>query len=267
MNHNKKRKMKINKKYKIVLSLSLIIVILFFVFYIGEEKVYTSNEYNSKGQLIGINEYVIRNNDTILNGKFERYNDKGILISKGQFLDGHIYGKCKYYYDNGKIEEVHFRKNKDVTLESIFYNPKGFVEKYIVYDYLGNYFFTIYFDEKGVTNYNGNFQIETYQYKYANKVKFNITEDQNLKIGDTLKYSYIVANIPSAKRSFTIENVGIDNAKVKRILKNVPPAQIDVKEVLTKKGKNTIRSIVRYEFNDKVTPVFTDTLSFDVEVH
>lgn len=259
----------INKKHKILLSLLLIVILgaLIFIFYFREEKVYTSKEYNSTGQLIGVNEYVIRNNDTILHGKFERYNDRGIIISKGQFLEGHVYGKCSYYYNNGKIEELHFRKNKDITLESTFYNPKGFIEKYIVYDYLGNYFFTIYFDEKGVTKYDGYFQIETYQYKYANKARFNITEDQNLKVGDTLKYSYIVANIPNAKRSFTIENVGVDNAKVKRITKKIEPCQLDVKEVLTKKGKNTIRSIVKYEFNDKVTPVFTDTLSFEVNVN
>jgi len=259
--------MKINKKYKIVLSLFIIIIILFFVFYIGEEKVYTSNEYNSKGQLIGINEYVIRNNDTILNGKFERYNDKGILISKGQFLNDEVYGKCFYYYDNGKIESIYFRKNSKINLECFYYNRNGFIEKYIMCDDFGKSAFVINFDEKGVTTYNGYFQIETYQYKYANKAKFNITEDQNLKVGDTLKYSYIVANIPNAKRSFTIENVGIDNTKVKRITKKIEPCQLDVKEVLTKKGKNTIRSIVKYEFNDKVTPVFTDTLSFDVNVN
>jgi hypothetical protein len=261
--------MKNIKKLIIVLSLLLIFIIgvLIYIFYYDEQKVYTSKEYNSTGQLIGINQYFIRNNEAILGGKFERYNDKGILISKGRFLDGHIYGRCSYYYNNGKIEEIHFRKNKDITLESTFYNSKGFIEKYIAYDYFGNYFFTIYFDEKGPTNYSGSFQIETYQYKYGNKAKFNITQDQNLKIGDTLKYSYIVANIPNAKRSFTIENVGIDNAKVKRITKKIEPCQIDVKEVLIKKGKNTIRSIVKYEFNDKITPVFTDTLSFDVNVN
>lgn len=261
--------MKINKKHKIALYLLLIVIlgVLIFIFYFKEEKVYTSKEYNSTGQLIAINEYVIRNNDTILNGKFERYNDKGILISKGQFLNDEVYGKCFYYYDNGKIESIYFRKNSKINLECFYYNRNGSLEKYIMCDDFGKSAFVINFDEKGVTTYNGYFQIETYQYKYANKAKFKIKEDQNLKVGDTLKYSYIVANIPSAKRSFTIENVGIDNGKVKRVTKKIEPCQIDVKEVLTKKGKNTIRSIVRYEFNDKVTPVFTDTLSFDVEVH
>ncbi|WP_409819172.1 hypothetical protein [Flavobacterium sp.] len=258
-----------NNKNKILLSLLLIAILgaLILIFYFREEKVYTSKEYNSTDQLIGINEYVIRNNDTILQGKFERYNDKGILISKGQFLNDETYGKCSYYNDNGKIESIYFRKNSKINLECLKFNENGLIEKYIMCDDLGKTAFVIYFDENGVTKYNGYFQIETYQYKYANKAKFNITEDQYLKVGDTLKYSYIVANIPNAKRSFTIENVCIDNAKVKRITKKVEPCQIDVKEVLTKKGKNTIRSIVKYEFNDKVTPVFIDTLSFDINVN
>lgn len=269
MNHNKKQENKMKKKYKIVLiTLSVaVLVLIVFRFYFNDEKVYISEEYSPSGKLIGTNEYVIRNDSTIMQGKFVNYNEKGIKISEGQFVDNEPYGLSSYYYDNGKIKSTHYKKNSKINLESTFYNAKGLINKYVVYDYLGNYFFTIYFDEKGATRYDGHFQIETYQYKFSHKKQFNIKEDQYLKVGDVLKYSYIVANIPNSKRSFKIENVGIDNLKVKRTLKNVPPAQIDVEEVLTKKGKNTIRSIVRYEFNDKVTPVFTDTLSFEVNVH
>ncbi len=250
----------------VCLTIVIIGLIIFYKFF-KTEKVYVFKEFNSKGQLIGTKEYVLRDGNAIIHGKFIDYNIKGIKISDGQFINGHIYGKTSYYYDNGKIEEVHFRKDKETTLESIFYNPKGYIEKYIIYDDYGNFFNTIYFDEKGPTNYSGRFQIEIYQHKFANKAKFNIKEDQYLKIGDTLKYSYIIANIPNAKLSFKIDNLSIDNSKVKRTQKNILPAQIDVKEVLIKKGKNTIRSIVRYEFNDKVTPVFTDTLTFDVNVN
>jgi hypothetical protein len=255
-------------KYKVILiTIVLLIGLISTYYYIKDEKVKVLKEYSPSGQLIGTNEYYLKKGDTILHGKFVNYNESRIKISEGQFVEGHIKGKCMYYYNNGKIEVIHFRKNSKVTLESNFFNVEGLLEKYVMYDEFGKEAFIIQFDEKGATRYDGYFQIETYQYKYANKAKFNITEDQNLKIGDTLKYNYIVANIPNAKRSFTIENIGIDNAKVKRITKKIEPCQIDVKEVLTKKGKNTIRSIVKYEFNDKVTPVFTDTLSFDVNVN
>ncbi|MFH6995141.1 hypothetical protein [Flavobacterium sp. FlaQc-48] len=261
--------MKKKSNYKVIfLILSvLLLVFIFVLYYFKDEKVYILKEYDSNKRLIGTNEYVVRNGDTILNGKFINYNEKGVKISEGQFVNGEINGKCSYYYDNGKIEEVHFRKNKDVTLESIFYNPNGLLEKYVVYDDLGKSSFIIHFDEKGATKYDGHFQIETYQYKYTHNKQFSIKKEQHLKVGDKLKYSYIVANIPNAKRSFKVENLGIDNSKVKRTQKHILPTQIDVEEVLTKKGKNTIRSIVRYEFNDKVTPVFTDTLSFEVNVN
>lgn len=259
--------MKSKSKKILIISTIAFVGLVFIYFFFRNERVYTLEEYSPTGKLIGTNEYVLRNGNTIMHGKFVNYNEKGIKISEGQFVDNEPFGICSYYYDNGKIKSSHFRKNSKINLESTFYSPKGFIEKYVIYDYLGNYFFIIHFDEKGATRYDGHFQIETYQYKFANKEKFNIHEDQHLKVGDTLKYSYTVANIPNAKRSFTIENLSIDNSKAKRIIKNIPPAQIDIKEVLTKKGKNIIRSIVKYEFNDKVTPVFIDTLSFDIHVN
>ena len=137
-----------------------------------------------------------------------------------------------------------------------------------MYTDFGKPLFIIKYDKKHIVDsYKGRPQLEIYQHKVDTVSRDYKQIKHFFKVGDTLKYSYIVANIPNAKRSFTIENVGIDNAKVKRITKKVEPCQIDVKEVLTKKGKNTIRSIVKYEFNDKVTPVFIDTLSFDINVN
>ncbi|WP_300566550.1 hypothetical protein, partial [Flavobacterium sp.] len=199
-------------------------------------------------------------------GKFVNYNEKGIKIAEGQFVDGHIKGKCFYYYDNGKTETIQF-KNGKITKESTYYNSNGLIESYIMYDDFGKSAFIISFDEKGVRKYDGYPQLEVYQYRFSHKKQYNIKDDQHLKVGDILKYSYIVANIPNAKRSFKIENISINDSEVKRTLKHILPAQIDVEEVLTKKGKNTIRSIVQYKFNDKITPVFTDTISFDVNVN
>ncbi len=218
------------------------------------------------------NEYVLLNYringvDTILHGRYQLFKNNKLKEDRNYVL-GKPYGAFKQYFENGKIEVVGFALNDQIIAEETWNYNSGETERYILYDDLGKSIFIVKYDKKGnLINYNGYPQIETYQYKYANKVKFNITEDQNLKVGDTLKYSYIVANIPNAKRSFTIENVGLDNSKVKRTTKKVEPCQIDVKEVLIKKGKNTIKSIVKYKFNDKVTPVLTDTLSFDVEVN
>ncbi len=262
---NKKSKINKTRYLKIVM---LLVVLCIIITYISSKKetIYTLKQYDSKGNLSGTNEYIISNGDTIMHGNFVNYNERGVKIAEGKFIDGHVNGVCKYYYNNGKIETQQFKKDK-ITLESINYDLNGLITNYIMCDNFGRWAFKISFDNKGVTKYEGNPLLEIYQYKYAHKEQFKITEEQHLKVGGKLKYSYIVANIPNAKRSFKIENLGIDNSKIKRTQKPVLPAQIDVEEVLIKKGKNTIRSIVSYKFNDNVTPIFTDTLSFDVNVN
>ena len=258
-----------NKKNIIIILITAIVLAGFVYFFFNKNgKVYVLSQYDSKGKLTSTSEYIVKDGDTIFHGRFINYNKDGIKIAEGNFVNGHIKGKCLYYYDDGELESICHRKDSKITEEITEFYPNGKVKRYIMFDPFGLEAFIVRFDEQGIMkNYEGYSIMEIYQYPIAHKERFNIKEEQYLKVGDTLKHNYLVANIPNAKRSFTIENVGIDNAIVKRILKNVPPAQIDVKEVLTKKGKNTIRSIVRYEFNDKVSPVFTDTLSFDVEVN
>jgi hypothetical protein len=140
--------------------------------------------------------------------------------------------------------------------------------RYTSYDDLGKQAFTILFDEKGnVENFKGYPLIETYQNKIVNKRRLKEAVDQYLKVGDTLKYHYLIANIPNAKRTFKIENIGVDNAKVKRTLKKASQIGVDVNEVLTKKGTNTIEAVVNYEFNDKGKTSITYTESFEVNVN
>ena len=260
-------KKKVNYKL-ILLMVSVVMIIGVFVFYCFEkEKKQVLEAYFPDTKFTNFTEYVIRDGDTILHGDFKRYNENNIKIAEGKFVNGDIFGKCSYFYSNGKIEEIHFRKTSEITLESSFFSKLGFIKRYVIYNSEGKPFFYVDFNKNKVTKLDGEPIWGKEHFLQNSNKNIPIKDGVIVKVGDTLKYSYIVANIPNAKRSFTIENVGIDNTKVKRILKNVPPAQIDVKEVLTKKGKNTIRSIVRYEFNDKVSPVFTDTLSFDVEVN
>lgn len=254
------------KSIKLIILILLVLILGFITvfYYFKDENDCTLKEYSPTGQLLGSTEYIIRNGDTVFQGKFLRFNDQGSKISEGQFKDNEPNGICSYYNGNGKLQAVHYRKNSKITLESTFYNSKGFIEKYVIYDNLGTPSFLINFDEKHVLKYEGYAIIETSLYGFSKKSDND--KHENLKVGDTLKYSYIIAKIPNTERSFKIENLDIDNSKVKRTQKHIPPAQIDVEEVLTKKGKNTIRSIVQYKFNDKVTPIYIDTLSFDVYV-
>jgi len=250
-------------KYLII----LIVVGLIAVFlYFRDEQVYTLKKYNTEGQLLRTNEYVIRNGDTIFHGKFVSYNEKGIKISEGKFVDNEPNGNCFYYYGNGKLESVFYRKNSEINLECTYYDQNGLKNKYIMCDSLGKTAFIIKFTNKVVKMYDGYSIWPIGQYKIENK-KLREIKAGTLKIGDTIRYNYLVANIPYAKRTFKIETVGADNSKAKRIIKSKLPTEIIVEEVLTKKGLNRIQIVAQYDFEDKITPKLNKIVSFDVNVN
>lgn len=252
------------KIYVIVLAVLLCLIVLFF--YFKDEKVYTFKEYSPSGKLIGTNEYVIRNGNSIQHGKFVNYNERGVKIAEGNFVNNEPNGKSIYYFDNGKIESVHYRKNSKVTEESIFYNSDGLIRKYIMYNDIGEAKFIIDFDGKTVKKYDGYATYPVNQYKIEKEKKYEIHNRDTLKVGDVIKYEYLLANIPNTKRTFKIETEGIDNSKVKRIITKELPTRVVVEEVLTKKGLNRIKAITQYTFNDNITRVKNDTVTFDVNV-
>jgi antitoxin component YwqK of YwqJK toxin-antitoxin module len=260
-----------NNKHKITLLLTSLIVlfgIAIFLSYDKKEKVHTLKSYYPDKTTRDVFQYIIKNEDTIFEGKFIQYNTKGNKIAEGRFLNGHIKGKSIYYFDSGIIKSIHYRKNVEITEESTYNYPNGKVMKYLMYDDFGILDFLIRYDELGnMKSYEGLPLIEIYQYKIANKEQFKTKIKQHLKVGDTLKQQYLIANIPNAKRTLKIENQGVDNTKVNRTLKKMSQTGLEVKEILIKKGINKIKTIVKYEFNDKGKSVINDTVSFVVEVH
>lgn len=269
---NKKEELKemMNNKTKVLVFLLLLATTIIGGMYIYNNRntIRILKQYNPKTKVTDVSEYFIRNNDTIFQGKFTRYNSKGIKIAEGQFFNNEPVGKNTYFYDDGKLESIYHKKNSKVTTEVVEYYHTGKIKRYVMFDPFGHEAFIARYDEKGkIKNYEGYPLMEIYQYPIAHKDRFKIKSNQYLKVGDKLKYKYIIANIPNTKRSFKIENISTDNSKVKRTSVPVLPVQIDVEEILTKKGKNTIRSIVSYEFNYNIMPVFADTLSFNVNVN
>ncbi|MCV9931438.1 hypothetical protein OIU80_04025 [Flavobacterium sp. LS1R47] len=220
------------KKYMIVVfNVILGLIVLFF--YSNYKKAYTLKEYSPDiKHEKEISEYVIKNGESVLHDKLVRYNEKG----------------------------------NEVVEERIDNFPSGKIMRYTSYDDSGIQAFTILYDEKGnVENFKGHPLIETYQNKIASKRRLKEDVNQYLKVGDTLKHHYLIANIPNAKRTLKIEN--IDNTNAKRTLKKTSQIGIEVKEVLIKKGINTIQTVVNYKFNDKEKTSITYTESFEVEVH
>lgn len=257
------------RKYKIIFSiLSVLIIALILVrLCTKNEEVKILKKYYPDTKVTDISEYIIKNGDTVLHGKFTQYNEQGIKIAEGNFLDNEPNGKSIYYFEKGNIKSVYYTRNSKIIEESTFYNHDGLIEKYVMYDDLGDSSFIISFDEKGVRKYDGHPILEIYQYKIANKEQFKTKINQYLKTGDILKYQYLIANIPNTRRYFKIENVGVDNTKIKRTITKIRATTINVEEVLIKKGINRINAIVQYQFNDKVTPNLNDTIHFEINVN
>ena len=221
-------------KNTIIISTVILGLIILF-FYYKDEKNYSLQEYSSDtAHKKEVSEYAIKNGDSVFQNKLVRDNEKG---------------------------------NED-TEEKIDYFSSGKIMRYTSYDNLGKQAFTILFDEKGnVENFKGHPLIETYQNGIAAKRRLKENVDQYLKVGDTLKYHYLVANLPYAKRNFKIENIDVDHVKAKRTLKKTSKTGIEVKEVLIKRGINTVEAVLNYEFNDKEKTSITYTEIFEVIVN
>ena len=256
-------------KYKITLIIFSVILLglIVLLFCCNDEKTHTLKRYYTDSKETFKVEYIVRNGDTILQGKSFRYNEKGNKISECNFVNNVIRGKYIYYYDNGKIESIEYINDENRKAEIFWNYPNGEIEKYAFFSKYKEPIFLISYDEKGPTKYEGHTIANIHKGKLNSKKQPNFQSNQYFKVGDTLVHQYIVANIPNAKRSFKIENISIDKAKVKRTITQKPPTTIEVKEILIKKGKNTIRAVVKYEFKDKIIPAIKDTVSFNVEVN
>lgn len=252
------------KKYIAILTVILGLIIL--LFYSKSKNARILEEYSPSGKLIKTHEYIIRYGDTILQGKFVNYNERGIKIAEGQFIENEPNGICKYYYDDGKIESVFYRKNSEISLEAHHYDPNGTVNQYTLYNDIGKTAFIIKFNKTAVKNYDGYATYPLNPYKLTNNKQVEIKNGEVLNVGDVIKYEYLLANIPNATRTFKIETDGVDNSKIKRKIIKKAPTRVIIEEVLFKKGLNRIKAISQYRFNDNVTPVKNDTVSFDVNV-
>ena len=250
-----------------LITFSLIIIgLVVFSYCFKDKKVHTLKKYYPASKETVTFEYVIRDDDTIIEGKSIRYNEKGYKMNELNFVNNTLKGEG-IYYKNGVIESKVYFIDSNRKAEITWNYPNGVIEKYAFFSKYKEPIFLIDYDKNGPTKYEGHVIEEIYHGKLNSKKQRSIEENQYFKVGDTLIHQYIIANIPKAKRSFKVENIGIDNAKVKRTITPKPPTTIEVKEILTQKGKNTIRAVVKYEFKDNIVPPINDTLSFDVEVH
>ncbi len=252
---------KLNKNVFIIIFISVIIIALVFHFH-NDNKTHVLKEYDTIKKVTKTFEYVIKNGDTIFHGKFSKINSRGVKISEGNYINNSPYGKCVYYYDDGAIESVQFRLGNNQNSEATWYYKNGKIESYIMYDNKGRPVFKIIFDQNGVEKYKGYSLLEIYNGEPLKSVQ----KKEFLNVGDTLKYKYLIANIPMAKRTLKIENIGAKNSNYTRKVTNKVSTLFEIKEVVRKRGENTIRAIVKYDFDDKEMPALIDTISFKIYV-
>ena len=86
-------------KYKITLIIFSVILLglIVFLFWCNDEKTQTLKRYYTDSKETFKVEYIVRNGDTILQGKSFRYNEKGNKISECNFVNNVIRGNYIYY--------------------------------------------------------------------------------------------------------------------------------------------------------------------------
>jgi hypothetical protein len=88
-----------------------------------------------------------------------------------------------------------------------------------------------------------------------------------LKVGDTIKYGFIIPNIPDVKKTFNVRLLDYeDDHKIIREVKNLEPVGIMIKEKILKEGKNSFRGKLKLEFNDIKRTIIEDSLELTFEI-
>lgn len=202
----------------------------------------------------GIYEIKIKNTDTILDGNFHIYTNNNILKRSGTFVNNEFYGLYKNYFNNGNVESIMYRNNGKDIGEATWYNEDGKLNDYKFYDKYGNLNFYIMYDTNGkISKAKGKVLFEIYQSLLINK-EFNI--------GDTIKYQLTYPNIPKTSISLNIELLDFDNSKIERQITKIEPVVVQYKDIAVKKGLNTIRASIKYNFLDEKNITISDTISF-----
>lgn len=204
-------------------------------------------------------EYIIENGDTILNGKSISTNQEGKVVAVGNYNNGKLEGTFVSYYDNGKVKSKKYIKEGKETAQSIFYNIKGKIEKYVLYNRKNEVAFIVDYDKKGdYLNHQGYIFADWF---YSNE------NPSNIIVGDTVKYGFIIPSIPNVKKIFTVELLDyVDNDKIVREIKDLEPVGLIIKEKAIKDGKNTYKAKLKLEFNDLKRTIIVDSLELTFEI-
>ncbi|UMY66249.1 toxin-antitoxin system YwqK family antitoxin [Flavobacterium sp. HJ-32-4] len=204
--------------------------------------------------------YLLKGNDTIIDGEAVYYSlDKKTILGRAFYKNGLLNGIYTGYYGNGKIEQIVNYRNDTIIGDRIHNYTNGSIERYILYDESGRAAFLIKFDSKGnVIDYQG--------HPIVDVENVGLKKLDSLEIGDSLKYSYYLANIPASKYLFTVRSLRSDKSKNHREISSRKQCRITVKEKILVRGENSIIAKVKFEFSDLNKTTISDSLRFDYYV-
>lgn len=205
----------------------------------------------------GVFEYVLENNDTVLDGSYKVYDKANRLIKEGTNVNNEMHGPAKFYYPSGNVQSIRYYKHDKEIGEKTWYYPNGNPERYSFYDDLDNLNFFIIYDSLGKPEkWKGMILFETYQYKLAKENK------NRYKLGDEVEYHFMFPNIPDTEREFHFKLLDFENSKIDRTVEKIEPVTLVVKEKAVKKGRNTIKASIQYSFRDESNMVLSSSISF-----
>jgi len=204
--------------------------------------------------------YILRGIDTVIQGKFIVYNKNKQKLAIGNYYNDKLSGKYTNYFSNGNISQIKYYDKDIIVGDRIFNYADGEVRKYVFHDYKSDPVFIVRFDKNGnVKSYEGKPLLDL---KYLGKIDLD-----SLKTGDKLKYAFVLADVPTAKKTLNIQLLGYDNSKINRVIGARNKSEIEVEERIVKKGKNSVKAILKFTFNDSLRTTITDSIKFDYFVN
>lgn len=204
--------------------------------------------------------YLLKGNDTIIDGEVTYYSkDRKIILGKAYYKNGLLNGRYTGYYTDGKIKQIVNYRNDTIVGDRVYNYSDGNIERYILHDDSGRVAFIVKFDN------NGNV-IKRQGFPLVDVENIGKKTLDSLKLGDSLKYSYYLANIPTSKCSFIIKSLNFDDKKNQRRISSRKNCRITVDEKVNRVGKNSIIAKLKFEFSDSNKTIIVDSLRFDYYV-
>lgn len=249
---------KIDVMSKIYICLSTIITV-FVISSCTRPKKNIIRKYLPSENIFTESTFILNEKDTILDGEVILYDLDSNKIGSGNYVKGKLQGIFTFYFLNKNIKEIRYYDDGIIVGDRIYNFENGKIRKYIFHDDKGEVAFIVRFTEKGnLESYEGHSLVNI---EYSGKKELG-----DLKIGDTLSYDYLLAEVPLAKNYLTIKLLDFDNSKIYRNQNERSNFRIKMKEVIAKKGKNSIRAVLKHEFNDSLKNKILDSIRFDFTV-